>query len=94
MPDRFATGDRVIVSQADPPGHRRAPRYVRGQVGTITAMHGRHTLPDDVVARVAVPRVEPVYAVAFPAHTLWGSGDHTVTVNLWETYLDRAVDGV
>lgn len=93
MPDRFAAGERVLVRQEDPAGHRRAPRYVRGQTGRIVAQHGRHTLPDDVVAHVASPRIEPVYAVEFAAATLWGRGDHTVTVNLWETYLEPAEEG-
>jgi hypothetical protein len=34
--------------------------------------------------------VETCYAVRFSAVDLWGSGDHTVTVDLWESYLDRA----
>lgn len=90
MTDRFAAGTRVRVRALDPPHHTRAPHYVRGRVGTIVAVHGRHTLPDDVVTRVAQPRVEPVYAVRFDARTLWGGGDHSVTVNLWESYLSDA----
>lgn len=90
MAERFRAGERVLVSQPNSPGHHRAPRYVRGHVGTVRAMHGRHVLPDDVVAHSAQPRVEPVYAVAFAAETLWGAGDHTVTVNLWESYLSPA----
>ena len=93
MADRFRLGERVLVSQIDPSSHRRAPRYVRGQVGTVVAVHGRHVLPDDVVAHAAQPRVEPVYAVSFAAAALWGTGDHSVTVNLWESYLAPAEDG-
>ena len=44
-------------------------------------------------ARAAEPRVEPVYAVAFAAAALWGAGDHSVTVNLWESYLEPAEQG-
>jgi nitrile hydratase len=93
MSDRFSPGERVLVSQVDPSGHRRAPRYVRGHVVTVVAVHGRHVLPDDVVAHVTQPRVEPVYAVVFTADSLWGSGDHSVTVNLWESYLAPAEAG-
>ena len=93
MGDRFRAGERVLVSRPDSLGHHRAPRYVRGHVGTVQAMHGRHVLPDDVVAHAAEPRVEPVYAVTFAAATLWGAGDHSVTVNLWESYLAPAEDG-
>lgn len=93
MAERFHSGERVLVSRPDSAGHHRAPRYVRGHVGTVLAVHGRHVLPDDVVAHAAEPRVEPVYAVAFRAATLWGAGDHSVTVNLWESYLEPAEDG-
>lgn len=93
MADRFRTGARVLVRPDDSPGHHRAPRYVRGHTGTVVGVHGRHALPDDVVAHVAAPRVEPVYAVEFTARSLWGSGEHTVTVNLWEAYLEPEVDG-
>lgn len=91
--ERFRAGERVLVRQVDTVGHTRAPRYVRGHVGTVVGVHGHHTLPDDVVAHVPEPRVEAVYAVQFPARTLWGTGEHTVTVNLWETYLEPAEDG-
>lgn len=90
MSEAFGAGEQVLVSRLDPPGHRRAPRYVRGHVGTVVAVHGWHVLPDDVAAHVPEPRVEPVYAVAFAAETLWGAGDHSVTVNLWESYLSPA----
>lgn len=87
MAERFSSGEQVLVRYDDPPAHTRAPRYVRGQTGTVVGVHGRHPLPDDVVAHVAAPRVEPVYAVRFGAQSLWGGGDHSVTVNLWESYL-------
>lgn len=80
----------MLVRHDDPPAHTRAPRYVRGQVGTVVGIHGRHRLPDDVVAHAPEPRVEAVYAVRFPARILWGTGDHSVTVNLWESYLSSA----
>jgi nitrile hydratase len=85
--DRFSRGATVRVRALDPSHHTRAPHYVRGHAGTVVAVHGRHRLPDDVVAGAAQPRVEPVYAVRFHARTLWGSGDHAVIVNLWESYL-------
>jgi nitrile hydratase len=30
-----------------------------------------------------------VYAVRFPAAQLWGEGEHTVTVDLWQSYLEE-----
>jgi nitrile hydratase len=63
---------------------------VRGHTGEVVAALGRWTLPDDSARGVDAPRVETCYAVRFGAADLWGSGGHTVTVDLWESYLDRA----
>ena len=90
MSERFAAGSRVRVNTVDPPHHTRAPHYVRGHVGTVVALHGRHRLPDDILTNASEPRVEAVYAVRFDARALWGTGDHTITVNLWESYLGDA----
>jgi nitrile hydratase subunit beta len=45
-------------------------------------------LPDASVAGLAT--TETCYAVRFAAADLFGSGDHMVTVDLWESYLERA----
>ncbi|MEU9114445.1 SH3-like domain-containing protein [Streptomyces sp. NPDC048483] len=86
----FRAGEWVRVRAGDPVGHTRVPRYVRGQVGRIVESQGRWALADEVAAGLAEPRVEPVYTVAFAARDLWGEGDHEVTVDLWESYIERA----
>jgi nitrile hydratase len=53
------------------------------------AVLGRWPLPDDSAQGIVPPRVETCYAVRFSAADLWGSGDHFVTVDLWESYLDQ-----
>ena len=88
MTDRFSAGDSVRVSLDDPAGHTRAPRYLRGRTGTVVTADGVHPLPDDVVAGVDPPRLQTVYAVRFTAGELFGAGRHSVTVDLWEQYLD------
>jgi nitrile hydratase subunit beta len=85
----YPTGIKVRVRAGDPDHHTRVPRYVRGHTGEVVAALGRWPLPDDG-ARGLPPREETCYAVRFSAADLWGSGDHTVTVDLWESYLDRA----
>jgi nitrile hydratase len=79
----------VRVRASDPDHPTRGPRYVRGHTGEVIAALGRWPVPDDS-ARGRPPRVETCYAVRFTAADLWGSGEHTVTVDLWESYLDRA----
>jgi hypothetical protein len=87
---RFAAGDRVRARPDDPEHHTRVPRYVRGHVGEVVGAEGDWLLPDDSARRIDHPRTETVYAVRFPAAALWGEGTHTVTLNLWESYLEEA----
>ncbi len=84
----YPAGARVRVRACDPDHHTRVPRYVRGHTGEVVAVLGRWPLPDDRARGIAPPRVQACYAVRFSAADLWGSGDHTVTVDLWESYLD------
>ena len=92
MGERFGPGDRVRASRTDPAHHTRIPRYVRGAVGTVVEPEGRHPLPD-LSSRRLPAEPEPVYAVQFSARELFGAGDHTVTVALWESYLESAGAG-
>lgn len=84
----YAVGDRVRARPGDPDHHTRLPRYVRGHAGDVVALLGAWALPDASAA--GVTRTETCYAVRFAAADLFGSGDHTVTVDLWESYLERA----
>ena len=84
--DRFAPGDRVGTRATDPAGHTRLPRYARGAVGTVVERAGRHPLADDRAHGLS-PQAQTVYHVQFAAADLFGAGDHTVTVELWEDYL-------
>lgn len=95
QPRPLPPGTWVRVRAGDPPGHTRAPGYVRGHVGEVVAQHGEHPLPDAVVAGAVQPPLEPVYAVRFAAADLFPGSDarHTVTVNLWQAYLDPVGEG-
>jgi hypothetical protein len=85
---RFTLGTRVRALSMDPDGHTRLPRYVRGHTGQVVQIRGSWPLPDLVVKGVS--RCEPVYAVRFSAAELWGAGSHSVTLDLWESYLEEA----
>ncbi|MBM7804378.1 nitrile hydratase [Geodermatophilus bullaregiensis] len=82
----LAPGVRVRTRTTDPDGHTRLPRYARGAVGVLVEEAGLHPLADDRArGRGGTPR--PVWHVRFTAADLFGSGDHTVTVELWADYL-------
>jgi hypothetical protein len=84
---RFAPGARVRARCVDPDGHTRLPRYARGHVGEVLEVRATWSLPDEAVRGVS--RSEPVYAVSFRAADLWGSGSHSVILDLWESYLEE-----
>jgi hypothetical protein len=85
----LAPGARVRCRPQDPNRHNRAPRYVQGHIGAVVEACGSYALPDEVVAsRGAVRLMVPVYTVAFTSSELWGEGDHSVTVDLWASYLE------
>jgi hypothetical protein len=86
----LAIGTRVRARLGDPDHHTRVPRYVRGHTGEVVAVLGVWALPDDSVRGVTT--MQTCYAVRFAASELWGSREtqHTVTVDLWEAYLERA----
>ena len=89
MAERWAPGDRVRTRAVDPAGHTRLPRYARGAVGVLVERAGSHPLADER-ARGRSPEPHTVWHVRFPATELFGEGDHTVTVELWEDYLEEA----
>ena len=86
---RFSPGDRVRTQRADPPHHSRLPRYARGAVGTVVEPQGLHPLAD-LRAQGLDAEPEPVYTVRFAAGELFGHGDHSVTVDVWESRLEDA----
>ena len=86
---RFSPGDRVRTTRADPPHHSRVPRYARGAVGTVVELQGLHPLAD-LRAQGLPAEPEPVYTVRFTAGELFGQGDHSVTVDVWESRLEDA----
>ena len=89
---RFKSGDRIIVDPRSPLGHTRCPRYVRGRHGVIARDWGVYVYPDSNAHHGGDYR-QHVYSVAFTARELWGGSAparETVSIDLWESYLDPA----
>jgi nitrile hydratase len=89
---RFAAGDRVRARNINPTGHTRLPRYVRGKVGVIEAVHGGFVFPD-TNAHGKGEDPQRLYTVVFTARELWGDyADPTLTVSIdaFEPYLEPA----
>ncbi len=86
-PPLFAVGDEVRARDIHPVGHTRLPGYVRGHRGVVTHAYPAFVFPD---SRAHGDGDDPqyAYAVQFSASDLWGDGDHTVSVDLFEPYLE------
>jgi nitrile hydratase len=89
LPRGFAVGDKVRARTMTPGGHTRLPRYARGRMGEITAVHGTHVFPDSSAEGLG-DDPQWLYTVRFTARELWGKdpGD-AVCIDLWEPYLER-----
>ena len=89
---RFSVGQQVRSSTASPRGHTRLPIYARGRVGQVVMRHGAHVLPDSNAHGLG-EAPQHLYAVRFAARELWGpqaSPRDSVTLDLWESYLEPA----
>lgn len=86
----FKNEDEVLTTTNVTNGHTRLPAYARGRTGRIIDHHGAHIYPDGMA--VNEKRYEHLYTVEFDMNQLWpeviGSSD-TVTLDLWESYLER-----
>ena len=83
----FSTGTRVSVKPPDWTEHSRTPGYVGDRTGAVTDAYGTHLLPSPVMR--GAPVVERLFSVRFEASELFGSGDHRVHVDLYESSLRR-----
>lgn len=92
-PAQFAPGDTIRVRNDSPAGHTRAPRYVRGKIGTIIADVGVFQFADSVAAGKG-PHPQHCYTVGFTAGALWGKDAEQASdrmyLDLAEAYLDRS----
>ncbi len=88
----FQVGEPVRARNLNPVGHTRLPRYVRGRLGVVESLHGAHIFPD-VHAHGGGEDPRHLYTVRFTARELWGpdAAEHgSVSLDLWEPYLERA----
>ena len=89
---KFRVGDAVRTQRSSPKTHTRLPRYARGCVGVIEAVHGCHVFPDSS-ASGAGENPQWLYTVVFSAQTLFGEDAdpmHKVSIEAFEPYLELA----
>ncbi|HWI27993.1 MAG TPA: SH3-like domain-containing protein [Stellaceae bacterium] len=91
---RFQPGARVRVRRADPPGHIRAPWYIRGSTGEIERLCGAFPNPEELAySRPGLP-AQPLYRVRFRQRELWpdyaGAAQDTIEVEIYQHWLEPA----
>ncbi len=88
---RYAVGDRVRTSSEAAPGHTRLPGYVRGLVGTVTALRPAQVFPD-TTAHFIAENPQWTYSVSYASTDVWGADAEPfeLTIDLYETYLEKA----
>jgi nitrile hydratase subunit beta len=65
-------GAAVLVTNMNPSGHTRCPRYVRGARGIVEHVHEKFILPD-AHAHGRGERPEVLYTIGFQATELFGA---------------------
>ncbi len=96
MNARFAAGARVTVRRLDPPGHMRAPTYIRGKTGTVERVCGAFRNPETLAyGGDGLPK-QPLYRVRFSQVQVWpaygGAPADTVDVEIYEHWLEPAAE--
>jgi nitrile hydratase subunit beta len=88
----FRTGERVRVRRAYPPGHVRAPFYIRGKTGVVERVVGVFPDPEErAFGRSGLPG-RCLYRVRFPQSDVWGDYGgppvDTLDVEVYEHWLE------
>jgi nitrile hydratase len=89
---RFAVGDRVRVRVAWPPGHVRAPAYIRGHAGVIERVLGAHPNPEELAYRRSGRPAQPLYRVRFRQADVWpgytGPAADVLEIEVYQHWLE------
>ena len=84
--------ERVRVKTMYPPGHIRAPFYLRGKVGEIERSLGEFGNPEQLAYGLKAEK-RPLYRVRFTMAEIWGDGaevpDDTIDAEIYGHWLER-----
>ena len=88
-----SAGTKVRVKTMTPPGHIRAPFYLRGKTGEIERILGRFKNPEQLA--YGLPASEKIlYRVRFSMAELWGDAAEnptdTVDAEIYDHWLEEA----
>lgn len=88
----YSVGDPVVVRKAYPPGHVRAPFFIRGKSGVIDQIVGRYANPEELAYGRAETGDVMLYRVKFDQAHVWtdyeGPEKDTIVIDIYENWLD------
>lgn len=91
---RFPVGARVRIRRAFPPGHVRAPWYLRGQAGEVCHVVGDFGNPEELAYGRYDGAKLTLYRVRFRQADIWpdyaGPPQDTLEVEVYGNWLDPA----
>ncbi|WP_371224318.1 SH3-like domain-containing protein [Roseovarius sp. 2305UL8-3] len=84
--------DRVRIKALTPPGHVRAPWYLRGKTGVIERELGRFGNPEQLAYGHKADK-KPLYRVRFSMAEVWGDAaenpNDTVDAEIYGHWLEK-----
>ena len=84
--------ERVRIKTMMPPGHVRAPAYLRGKVGVIERELGEFGNPEKLAYGLQAEK-QPLFRVRFMMAEVWGDAaeapDDTVDAEIYGHWLER-----
>lgn len=93
----YSVGDPVAVRKAFPPGHVRAPFFIRGKMGIVDQIVGSYGNPEELAYGRTQTGKLVLYRVRFNQAEVWadyeGPEKDSIIIDIYENWLDP-VDGV
>ena len=91
MSKSYLVGDSVDVRIAYPPGHIRAPFFIRGKSGTIDQVVGDYHNPEELAYGRKGTKKLMLYRVRFNQKNVWsnytGPSKDSLIVDIYENWL-------
>ena len=91
MSKSYLVGDAVVVCVAYPPGHIRAPFFIRGKSGTIDQVVGDYHNPEELAYGRKGTKKLMLYRVRFNQKNVWnnykGPSKDSLIVDIYENWL-------
>ena len=92
MSSSFAVGDAVAVRKAYPPGHVRAPFFIRGKSGRVDKVIGEYDNPEELAYGRKSTAALTLYRVRFNQTDVWadykGPAKDSIIIDIYENWLD------